>query len=138
MKIFIKKKTLTTFFFIIGAIVLVGLFIYLVSTGGNNTPVQTNTESVIMENGKQILLMNARAGYTPNSFNAKANTESILRVTTENTFDCSATVNIPSLNIRQVLPITGITDINLGTPKQGTIIYGTCGAGLYKFTMRFT
>jgi plastocyanin domain-containing protein len=138
MKVFIKKRSLKTFFLVAGVFLVVGLLMVLMLSGGSGTTAQASGESIITENGKQVLLMNARVGYTPNSFNAKAGTDSILRISTNNTFDCSSSVVIPALNISKTLPTTGTTDIALGTQKAGTTISGSCGMGMYKFKIKFS
>ena len=110
----------------------------------NNTKVQTptNTESttstnnVTLENGKQIILINVRGGYSPRKSVAKANISTILRFSTNNTFDCSSSIRIPSMNINKILPQSGTTDIDLGISKAG-IFSGTCGMGMYSFEVDF-
>ena len=52
------------------------------------------------------------------------------------TFDCSSFVRIPSLNIPKILPPSGTTDINIGSPQVATL-YGTCGMGMYPFEIDF-
>ena len=55
---------------------------------------------------------------------------------TNGTFDCTSIVRIPKLNISQNLPISGSTDIDLGTQKVATL-QGTCGMGMYPFDITF-
>jgi len=138
MEIKIKKDTIKTFFLVVGVVVVVSLFVFLITKTGSGTTVLANGESVIMENGNQVLIMKAQTGYSPNSFDVKANTESVLRIQTKNTYDCSTSVVIPALNVSKVLPPTGSTDIALGSQKEGTVINGSCGMGMYRFKIKFS
>lgn len=137
MKIFIRKKTFNVLLAIFGVALIIGLSYLLLASNRTGISAEAGNESVITEDGKQIMLMDANAGYTPNSFTVKAGVESVLRVTTNNTFDCSAFVSIPSLSIRRSLPITGITDIDLGSQPAGTTLRGMCSMAMYRFTIKF-
>ncbi|MGB8816040.1 MAG: cupredoxin domain-containing protein [Minisyncoccia bacterium] len=109
-----------------------------------NTQVQTQTSvestistgNVSIENGKQIISITARGGYSPRVNSAKAGIPTVLRFITNKTFDCSSFVQISSININKMLPQTGTTDIDLGSPRAG-IFYGTCGMGMYSFEINF-
>ena len=86
--------------------------------------------------GKQIVDIRVRGGYQPRISTAKAGIPTILRFETNNTFDCSSSIRIPSLNISKGLPQTGSTDIDAGTPQISTL-QGTCGMGMYQFQVNF-
>jgi plastocyanin domain-containing protein len=86
--------------------------------------------------GKQIIEIRAKGGYLPVHSVAKADMPTTLRVNTSGTFDCSSSIRIPSLNISRNLPMSGVTDIDLGVPKIG-MFYGTCGMGMYPFDIKF-
>ena len=118
------------------ALVLVILALMIVSGGDNivNSVADGNNVSVI--EGKQIINITAKGGYSPLRSIAKAGIPTILRVVTDGTFDCSSYVRVPSLNIGQSLASSGTTDIDLGSPKEG-ILYGTCGMGMYPFEIDF-
>ena len=55
---------------------------------------------------------------------------------THNTYDCSSSLVIRSINYRAMLPATGDTEIDLGTPKLGDTIRGVCGMGMYSFALQ--
>ena len=93
-----------------------------------------NNVSIIDE--KQIIEIQAKGGYTPRVSIAKANIPTILRFNTKGTFDCSSSVRIPSMGISKFLPQSGVTDIDLGIQKTGTL-QGTCGMGMYPFEIEF-
>lgn len=56
---------------------------------------------------------------------------------TKNTYDCSAALVVKAANFREVLPESGTTEIDLGTPKAGDKIPGTCSMGMYNFSIIF-
>lgn len=123
---------------IIVAGILIGGTVLLVNKGGSSTQTtqESNIQNVSIVDGKQIIEIKAKGGYSPRVSIAKANMPTILRFDTNGTFDCSASVRIPSMNISQVLPNSGTTDIDLGAPKLGTL-QGTCGMGMYPFEINF-
>jgi len=118
---------------ILGIIFLGGGKGNIASKTGGDSPTKENVTMVL---GKQIIELKAKGGYTPRVSLAKAGVPTILRFNTNGTFDCSAAVRIPSLNISKILPNSGNTDIDLGTPELGTL-QGTCGMGMYPFSIEF-
>lgn len=106
-----------------------------VSNENSNTSMLGTTVS--SSEGKQIIELIAKAGYSPSSVSAEANKETILRVVTDSTFDCSSALTIPKLGIRKNLPPTATTDIPLGSQAPGTKLAGTCAMGMYNFNLSF-
>lgn len=120
---------------IIAAAVLIGGAVML--TGSSNSTgqgVQANNVTIV--DGKQIIEIQAKGGYQPRKSIAKAGIPTILRFNTNGTFDCSASIRIPSMNISQGLPQTGSTDIDIGSP-QVALLQGTCGMGMNPFEVEF-
>lgn len=95
-----------------------------------------NIQNVSIVDGKQIIDVTVRGGYTPKKSIAKAGVPTIVRFNTSSTYDCSASIRIPSLGISKFLPATGATDIDVGTPQVSTL-RGTCGMGMYSFEIDF-
>ena len=128
-----KAATIT----ILIAGVMIGGFIFLLGKNNaqNNTQID-NIQNVTMVDGRQIIEIKAKGGYMPRVSTAKAGVPTIVRFDTNGTFDCSASVRIPSLGISEVLPNSGSKDIDLGTQKIGTL-QGTCGMGMYPFEIEF-
>lgn len=60
-----------------------------------------------------------------------------LIVKTDGTFDCSASLVIRSVGFQKILPPTGETEIDIGTPKSGEPLVGVCGMGMYNFAVNF-
>lgn len=96
----------------------------------------TSSSNVTMENGVQIITLQVRGGYSPRQSVAQAGIPTVIRFVTNNTFDCSIAIRIPSLNLSKYLPQTGSTDINIGTQPAGTL-RGSCGMGMYPFEVEF-
>ena len=99
----------------------------------NSGDISTNVAFV---DGKQIIEIKVRGGYTPRKTTAKSGIPTVLRFATNDTFDCSSSVRIPSKSISKTLPQTGITDIEIGTPQEGKM-NGMCGMGMYSFEIYF-
>jgi plastocyanin domain-containing protein len=123
--------------------VVIGFVVYKVSD--SNDPSQANTQktqntqnvqNVSVVDGKQVVEITARGGYTPRKTTAKAGIPTVLRVDTNGSYDCSIALRIPKLNIAKNLEPTATTDIDLGTPKTGKM-NGICGMGMYSFEIDF-
>lgn len=120
---------------IIIGVAIIGGTLFLVGKGSSKVAnVPANNVTVV--DGKQIIEINAKGGYQPRKSIAKAGIPTIIRFNTKGTFDCSSSVRIPSMNISQVLPQSGNTDIDIGT-QQVVALQGTCGMGMYPFEIDF-
>ena len=120
---------------ILVALILVGGAFMLTKDKGEKAPAEpVNNVSIV--DGKQIITITAKGGYKPTNSVAKAGISTIIRFDTRGTFDCSSSVNIPSMNISKILPQTGSTDIDIGIPAVNEL-QGTCGMGMYPFSVTF-
>ncbi len=129
-------KTPTIIAIIIGGAFVIGASV--LSQDKTTAPVDAQTENnVTVENGKQIVTISAKGGYLPRISEAKADMPTTLRVDTNGTFDCSASLNIPSMNYQKNLPATGVTDIEIPAQKAGSTFEGLCGMGMYRFEIAF-
>jgi sulfite exporter TauE/SafE len=86
---------------------------------------QPNQEPTITASG---------TGYTPNHITVKASQPVTLTIITNNNYSCSSIFAIPSLNISQVLPVTGQTQVRFTIPNPGTLTF-SCGMGMYSGTI---
>lgn len=98
---------------------------------------QPNINNVSIVDGKQIIEIGAKGGYSPRITTAKANMPSIIRMSTKGSFDCSSAVSIPGLGYRANLPPTGTTDIEVPPQKPGSALQGLCAMGMYNFQIKF-
>lgn len=101
------------------------------------TKAETIKSNVTEENGKQIVTISAKGGYLPKITEAKAGMPTVLRVETQNTFDCSAVLAIPSMDYQKNLPPTGVTEVELPPQEVGSTFEGLCGMGMYRFEIAF-
>lgn len=121
---------------LIGAVVIGGAIWYSGRGSSGSAPV-ADAHNVTVADGKQIVDIGVKGGYSPKVSVAKANMPTVLRMTTNGTFDCSSGVTIPSLGYRQILPATGSTDIEVPAQKPGTTLDGVCVMGMYHFAVNF-
>lgn len=128
-------------FAILGIAFLVVIFIIVPKSSSKEPQIETSKPTSITkvseELGTQIIEVKAKGGYSPQIIEAEANKNTILRVTTMNTFDCSASFSIPKYKIAKVLPPTGTTDFDIGSHKPGEVLDGTCSMGMYGFKIKF-
>ncbi len=122
------------FLSILMALGLIG--VVLVITKNENLAPVTNGNNVTIVDGKQIIDLTARGGYSPQKSIAKADIPTTLRFITNGNYDCSSSVRIPSMNVSKTLELSGITEIDLGNPKEG-ILRGSCSMGMYPFEINF-
>ena len=125
-------------FVILSVVTIIYLSVALKTKSGNgsNTAGQ-NSSGVSESNGVQYIDITAKGGYKPGEISAKANLKSILRVTTSATFDCSSALVIPSLNYRNNLPPTAVTEIEIPPQAPSSVLRGTCAMGMYRFNINF-
>jgi plastocyanin domain-containing protein len=127
------EKKFISFVIIVGAIIMGLIIIFINSSSGGKV---TNANNVNIVDGKQIITIDVGGGYNPKKSVAKSNIPTIIKFNTDGAFDCSSSVRIPSLNISKILPQTGITDVDIGSPNAGTL-NGLCSMGMYRFQIDF-
>jgi len=123
-------------------ILLFSLFslLFLLSACGEKEDTDSKrviTANVSSEGGKQLINMMAKGGFEPNETVAKSGVDSIIRVETRGTFDCSSSLVIPFLDYKTNLPPTGVTDIDLPSQEKGSTLFGSCSMGMYNFEIKF-
>lgn len=124
-----NKITLT----IITLALVVGIGI--IFTGGKDEA--QSAQSVEIKDGVQYITIDAKGGYSPQITDAQAGIPSMLVVKTNGTYDCSASLAIPSLGFQKILAQTGEEVIDIGTHKIGEPLVGVCGMGMYNFQVNF-
>ena len=122
---------------LICAIVIGGLIAALQQNSSGSVSSVGLRTNVALVDGKQTIHIRAKGGYTPKNTLAKANTPTVLNITTDGTYDCSSSIAIPSLGIRQSLPASGVTPIEIAAQAPGTTLNATCGMGMYRFAVKF-
>ena len=125
---------------VLSGFAFVGLLILLfggVDFNNSDSFSMSDGNNVSVVDGTQIVEIRAKGGYTPKRSVAKAGMPTILRVNTKGTFDCSATLVIPSMNYQENLPMSGSTDVKLPAQEKGKTLQGFCGMGLSNFEVEF-
>ena len=119
--------------------IFIGGIIFLLSGGSekNQANGQQNSANVAIIDGKQIIEITAKGLYAPKKTVAKANIPTVIKIKTDNTFDCTKSLNFPSLGLRKFLPPTGETLVELPEQKPGSSVKGICTMGMYSFTVSF-
>lgn len=102
-----------------------------------NSDTASGADNSVIKDGVQYVTITARGGYSPRQSSAQGGVPTKLIVKTNGTYDCSAALVIHSLNYRKMLPNTGDTIIDAGTPKAGDTLEGVCGMGMYSFAITF-
>ena len=120
---------------VVSGVLIAGGMYFAVSSGSRVDA--ASVANVSVANGKQIVEIDAKGGYAPKLTAAKAGMPTVLRMKTNGTFDCSAGVVIPSLSVRQNLPPSGSTDIEVPPQQSGTQLQGLCIMGMYHFAVQF-
>ncbi len=96
-----------------------------------------NANAVSVVEGKQIIDISAKGGYSPRIIDAKAGMPTTLRVNTKGTFDCSASLVIPKLSYQKFLQSSGTEEIPISAEQAQGTMQGLCGMGMYNFQVRF-
>jgi plastocyanin domain-containing protein len=115
---------------------VVGLGIIFLG-GAKSQNSSTAIQNVEVRDGVQYVTINAKGGYLPGVSNAKAGITTKLVVKTKGTFDCSSSLVIKSIGYQKILPQTGNTEIDIGTPVAGVPLLGLCSMGMYNFSINF-
>lgn len=111
--------------------------VWLGAQSGQEQIVEQSGSNVVVENGVQVIDLTAKGGYQPRSTIASADMPTVLRVSTNATFDCSSALTIPSLGYAKNLPPSGVTEIDIPSQPSGTTLQGMCSMGMYKFSIAF-
>lgn len=130
----------TSISILIAAVLIGGAIIFAAGGNRSENPAQKEEEpanNVSIVEGKQIIDIRARGGYSPRITTAKADMPTALKMETQGTFDCSLALVIPSLNYSKNLPPSGETIIDIPPQKAGTTIRGLCAMGMYSFVVNF-
>lgn len=141
-----QRKNNTNSIAIIASItvIVIGLFgiIFILNKGKSNSNIpsqtisETSDNNVSIKDGKQVIEILAKGGYSPKKSTAKAGVPTVIKFKTNGTYDCSSSVNLPSLKISKNLPGTGETEIEIGSQEVGKLA-GTCSMGMYFFEVEF-
>lgn len=123
----------STLFSIVIALAIIGGAIWL--SFSDNSPGDSSTVSIV--EGKQVIDLLAKDGYSPKVIAAKAGMPTTLRVQTDGTYDCSASLTVPKLGYRKFLQPTGSEDIAISADQAHGTLNGVCSMGMKSFKVKF-
>lgn len=118
---------------LIAAGIIIGGAVMLTGRSGASE----SAHNVSIVDGKQIIDITAKGGYSPRVSSARADMASVLRIETNGTYDCSSALTIPALHYRDYLTPSGITEIEVPPQKAGTSLQGLCAMGMKNFRINF-
>ncbi len=121
---------------LVGVAVIAGAVLYRPNT--QNSPAVGAVAATIDANGVQIVDITARGGYSPRVVRAEAGRETIIRVLTKDTYDCSVSLVIPKLSYEKFLGPSGVEEIVVPPEKAQGTINGLCSMGMYSFKIVFS
>lgn len=119
----------------ISAFLIGGAFVLLSQRSVANNGATVPTATIV--DGKQFIDITAKGGYVPREVVAKAGIPTILRVTTNGTFDCSSGLVIPKLSYQKALQSSGTEDIAISAEQATGTLQGLCTMGMYNFQIKF-
>jgi len=123
---------------ILSVLVVLALGVVVFTRNGDSQIAEQGiSPNVSLENGKQVIRINAKGGYAPRKNIARANTPTVIEVETKGTYDCSSSLSIPSLTYEKHLPPSGVTEIEVPPQEPGSKLAATCSMGMYGFDIRF-
>jgi Cu+-exporting ATPase len=117
--------------------VLIGWAFWVVTAKPSAGTEQAVAPTAQIVDGKQIIDITAKGGYSPRVVTAKAGVPTILRVSTNGTFDCSASVVIPKLSYQKFLQPSATEDIPITAEQAQGTLQGLCSMGMYNFQIKF-
>ena len=107
--------------------------IFFIGNKSNNSSNLPSIPNVSVIDGVQYVTINVRGGYSPKVSTIKGGIPTKLIMKTNNAYDCSTALSIPSLGVRKMLQPTGEEVVDLGSLESGKTINGTCSMGMYSF-----
>ncbi len=118
-------------------VLLVGVLIAVVLIRTPKAQTNQALTNVSTVDGVQYIDIIAKGGYSPRATIARAGVPTVIRVTTNGTYDCSLGLYIPAVNYRKNLQPTGQEAIQVPAQTSGAVINGVCSMGMYHFSITF-
>lgn len=122
---------------IVSGLLIVGTLWFVSGKSSNNTNAGGDTSTVSLIDGKQIIDILAKGGYSPRVVSAKSGIPTTLRIKTNGTFDCSASLVIPNLSYQKFLQPSGTEEIAIASEQAQGTLRGLCAMGMYNFQIKF-
>lgn len=107
------------------------------SFGEGGLDMTTDVGEAKMKDGVQYIDITARGGYAPRVTKAVAGLPAVIRVKTNNSYDCSIALTIPDIGYQSYLPQTGVTEIVVPAERAQGTLRGMCSMAMYHFQIDF-
>lgn len=127
---------ITTFIVIVTLVIGFSIIFEKKTKNTSNKNNIESTQNVEIIDNVQHITINAKSGYSPKISTAKADIPTKLIIKTDNTYDCSSSLVIRSIDYQNILSPTGEEIIDLDTPQIGKL-QGICSMGMYNFIVNF-
>lgn len=134
-------QTKLTIIATVAVVLLIGGVLVFSGGGGEagapaDRPTSVTGEATIVD-GVQYVDITARGGYTPRITKAQAGMPTVIRMKTEDTFDCSMALAIPDLGFQKYLQPSGVEEIEVPLDKTHGTLRGLCSMAMYNFEVVF-
>jgi len=121
----------------ISTALIIGMIWFVSEKTGAGDNLVGDASAVSIVDGKQIIDISAKSGYSPRVILAKSGMPTTLRVKTNGTLDCSASLVIPKLSYQKFLQPSGTEEIAVSPEQAQGTMQGLCAMGMYNFQVRF-
>lgn len=134
-------QTKLTIIATVAVVLLIGGVLVFSGGGGEagtpaGRPTSATGEATIVD-GVQYVDITARGGYTPRITKAQAGIPTVIRMKTEDTFDCSMALAIPDLGYQSFLKQSAVEEISVPVEKAQGTLRGLCSMAMYHFQIDF-
>lgn len=121
----------------ISTTMIIGMIWFVSAKSDSRLNLAGDATTVSVVDGKQLIDISAKGGYSPRVILAKAEMPTILRVKTNGTLDCSASLVIPKLSYQKFLQPSGTEEIPISPAQAQGTLQGLCAMGMYNFQIKF-
>ena len=121
----------------ISTVMIIGMIWFVSSKSDAELNTAGDSSTVRIVDGKQFIDISAKGGYSPRVILARAGMPTTLRVKTNGTLDCSASLVIPKLSYQKFLQSSGTEEISVSPGQAQGTLQGLCSMGMYNFQVRF-
>jgi len=101
----------------------------LFSASDESAVLPESSQSFVSEGELTIQVKNE--GYFPAVLKAPAGKALTLNLVTEDTYSCALAFFIPKLNFYEMLPYSGVVQVNIPAQEKGSELFYTCSMGMY-------
>ena len=121
-----------------GTALLIGSALMFSRSGVESAQVAQTAHAVAtIEDGVQYVDITARGGYFPRTTRAQAGIPTVIRMKTDNTYDCSLALVVRDLGYQRRLNPTGVEEIEVPVEKAQGTLKGMCSMAMYHFSVVF-